>query len=615
MTTGRQCSDLAQVWLDAFGSALATENRAVLQALFSEKSYWRDQFVLTWDALQFHGREAVLDALLEHTSSKRPAHFRVDQNRPAPVEANFLGQTVIEIFFLFDVAHGAGQGFLRLIRDEAGSVGCRCFTLGTDLAALKDVKETFANRVSLADLTPREPIHGYAPHRFGQTFAQFAAEKKAFKDHDPDVLIIGGGHTGMAIGARFERMGASYLIVDRNERPGDSWRARYESLALHTVGAVNNLPYLRSPEVFPDYVPKELWADWLESYAKLLRLNYWSQTTVEKADFDAEGAVWKAQLSLADGSSRIMRPRHIVLATGGIGARPREVHYPGLESFAGQKLHSKHFRSGEDFAGQRVLVIGSATSAFDICLDLHRNGAFPTMAQRSGVSVVPLEEGVRYNQDYLPGRLDMDCADLKRASSAIYPLMIEVLQRATVDYNERNAAIFAGLRAKGLKIDDGPDKTGWLMKLFRWFKGFYINMGCVEAILADQVKILQVTDIDRFLPQGVQLKDGSVREFDVVVFAVGFMNSNEDVVEIFGKQVAEKVGPCTGLDDSGEPIGLMKPLHHRQIWQMYGGLNDCRRLSRSLALQIIAELKGYVPPLERQADNRVRPVERAVETA
>ena len=116
-------------------------------------------------------------------------------------------------------------------------------------------------------------------------------------------------------------------------------------------------------------------------------------------------------------------------------------------------------------------------SAFDICLDLHRNGAFPTMAQRSGVSVVPLEEGVRYNQDYLPGRLDMESADLKRASSAIYPLMIDGLQRVTVEYNQRLGRIFAGLRAKGLVIDDGPDNTGWLMKLFRWFKGFYINMG------------------------------------------------------------------------------------------------------------------------------------------
>jgi hypothetical protein len=209
----------------------------------------------------------------------------------------------------------------------------------------------------------------------------------------------------------------------------------------------------------------------------------------------------------------------------------------------------------------------------------------------------------------------MESADLKRASSAIYPLMIDGLQRVTVQYNQRLGRIFAALRAKGLVIDDGPDNTGWLMKLFRWFKGFYINMGCVEAILDDHVKILQVTDIDRFLPEGVKLKDGSVREFDAVVFAVGFMNSNEDVVEIFGNDVAEKVGPCTGLDESGEPIGLMKPLRHRQIWQMYGGLNDCRRLSRSLALQIIAQLKGYVPPLERQPDNFVRPVKRAAEPA
>jgi putative flavoprotein involved in K+ transport len=390
---------------------------------------------------------------------------------------------------------------------------------------------------------------------------------------------------------------------------------RYESLALHTVGAVNHLPYIRSPDNFPDYVPKDLWADWIESYAKLLRLNLWPMTEVVRGEFDEVRGEWSVELKLADGSARIMRPKHIVLATGGIGLTPKPFKFPGIERFQGKIVHSKYFKSGADFAGKRVLVVGSGTSSFDICLDLARKGAYPTMFQRSEVSVVPLEEGVRYNRDYLPGGVPAETADVRRAATAIYPILIKLLQAETVNCNRRNAEMHAGLRRAGLWLGDGPDKTGWLMKLFRWFKGFHLDMGAVAEIINGNIKIQQAAAVECFVADGLKLKSGAILKFDDVICATGFVNSNENVVEVFGKDVGHRVGSCQGLDDMGEPVGLAKPLGQRQFWQLYGGINDCRRLSRSLALQIIAQLKGIVPPLERQPDNTVKPVERVTKPA
>lgn len=613
MTVGVQCRALVQAWLDAFGKSLAARDGEALRTLFADESYWRDQIALTWNMRQFWRQDEVANALLEASIRTKPSRLKIDDARPAPVEVEFLGRAVIESYFSFDMPHGAGQGFLRLVKDAHSPVGVRGFMIGTDLSSLKDVVEELGNRVSRERLTPIFPIHGYKPMRRGQHFSDYSREKQEFKDRDPDVLIIGGGHTGMCVGARLERMGQSYLIVDRGRRLGDSWRSRYESLALHTVGAVNQLPYIRTPDIFPDYLPKDLWADWIEAYAKMMRLNVWLQTEVVKGEFDDARESYIVQLKLADGSLRTMRPKHIVLATGGIGLNPKPFAFPGAQDFKGPITHSKHYKSGAEFAGKKVLVVGCGTSAFDMSYDLSLKGAQTTLLQRSETSVVPLEEGVRYNRDYLPGGLSQDTADVRRAANAVYPVIVEVLKLETKACNERNAKLYADLRRAGLWLGDGPDGTGWLGKLFRTFKGFHLDMGVLQEIVDGNVKIQQAAEVERFVENGLKLKSGDVLPFDVVVTATGFTNSNEDVLEIFGKKIAERVGPCSGLDQTGEPIGLAKPLGQPQFWQLYGGINDCRRLSRHLALQIIAQLRGIVPALVRQSDGSLKAASRVMD--
>lgn len=602
MTGHEDLKQLAQTWLTAFERALSRGERSSLKRLFIEESYWRDQIALTWDMRQAHGREQVLSGLLDAAQRAKPRDFALADRHPHPSLASVLGRDVIEVYVSFKVEHGTGEGFLRLIENPDLDAGVQCYMIGTDIATLDDVVEELGNRVSRERLKPVFPIHGFKPMHKGQHFSEFAKEKMAFARHDPDVLIIGGGHTGMAVGARLERMGQSYLIVDRASRLGDSWRNRYQSLALHTVGAVNQLPYIRSPDIFPDYVPKDQWADWLEAYGRMMRLNVWLETEVIHGEFDENKATWSVDVRTADGSLRTLRPKHVVLATGGVGLNPKRLVAPGIDDFKGAVIHSKYYTSGSQFEGKKVLVVGSGTSAFDMCYDLHLRGAQPTMLQRSETSVVPLEEGVRYNRDYLPGGHSVETSDLRRGACAVYPVIIDVLRSETKACNERNAELFESLRKVGLWLGDGDDGSGWLGKLFKTFKGFHLDMGALQEIVDGNIRIQQASEVERFVETGLLLNDGRVLQFDVVVAATGFRNSNENVAEIFGKDVAERVGPCSGLDEMGEPVGLAKPLAQRQFWQIYGGINDCRRLSRHLALQITAQLKGYVPQLKRGSD-------------
>ncbi len=71
------------------------------------------------------------------------------------------------------------------------------------------------------------------------------------------------------------------IIVEKNERAGDSWRKRYKSLCLHDPVWYDHLPYIDFPKNWPVFAPKDKIGDWLEMYAKVMELNYWTSTTAK----------------------------------------------------------------------------------------------------------------------------------------------------------------------------------------------------------------------------------------------------------------------------------------------------------------------------------------------
>ncbi|TJW28338.1 MAG: NAD(P)/FAD-dependent oxidoreductase, partial [Mesorhizobium sp.] len=89
----------------------------------------------------------------------------------------------------------------------------------------------------------------------------------------PYTLIIGGGQGGIALGARLRQLGVPAIIVEKNERAGDSWRRRYKSLCLHDPVWYDHLPYIDFPRNWPVFSPKDKIGDWLEMYTKVMELN------------------------------------------------------------------------------------------------------------------------------------------------------------------------------------------------------------------------------------------------------------------------------------------------------------------------------------------------------
>src|SRR5436190_12570914 len=96
-----------------------------------------------------------------------------------------------------------------------------------------------------------------------------------------DVLIIGAGQSGLALGYHLQRRGRQVLLVDRNQRVGDSWRARWDSLKLYSPASRDGLPGMPFPAGKTSYPSKDEMADYLEAYAERFELPVRLGTAVE----------------------------------------------------------------------------------------------------------------------------------------------------------------------------------------------------------------------------------------------------------------------------------------------------------------------------------------------
>ena len=145
------------------------------------------------------------------------------------------------------------------------------------------------------------------------------------------MVIIGGGQGGIALGARLRQLGVPTIIIDRNPRPGDSWRNRYKSLCLHDPVWYDHLPYIDFPKNWPVFAPKDKIGDWLEMYAKVMELNYWGSTECKSATYDEETGEWTVVVE-RDGADITLRPKQLVLATG-MSGKPNMPDFEGMDVF------------------------------------------------------------------------------------------------------------------------------------------------------------------------------------------------------------------------------------------------------------------------------------------
>ena len=500
------------------------------------------------------------------TSSPSPGTSRPSRARPAcatcsSTRSRALGRAasrrpsrrrrptaIVDAWIEFETETGRGNGHLRLKDGKA-------WTLLTALRELKGHEEP------RGPARPRGVEHGADPDRETWLERRRREADELGYETQPEVVIVGGGQGGIGLGARLRQLGVPTIIVERNERPGDSWRKRYKSLCLHDPVWYDHLPYIKFPENWPVFSPKDKIGDWLEMYTRVMELNYWGSTVAKRASYDEDAGEWELVVE-REGEEVVLRPKQLVLAQG-MSSKPNLPEIEGMDVFEGEQHHSSAHPGPDAYAGKRAVVIGSNNSAHDICAALWEHGADVTMVQRSSTHIVRSDTlmdvglGALYSEAAVQSGITTEKADMIFASLP-YRIMHEFQIPLYDEMRERDKDFYDRLAAAGFQLDWGEDGSGLFMKYLRRGSGYYIDVGASELVASGEIKLV-AGKVARLTRDAVVMEDGTELPADLVVYATGYGSMNGHAADLISQEVADRVGKVWGLgSDTREgpgPVG------------------------------------------------------------
>jgi cation diffusion facilitator CzcD-associated flavoprotein CzcO len=316
-----------------------------------------------------------------------------------------------------------------------------------------------------------------------------------------EVLIVGGGASGLSAAGALKRRGHDAVVLERDTRVGARWAGRYERLHLHTVRRFSGLAHYGIPSDYPRYVPKDLFARYLEEYAEQMGLDVRLGARVTSVARD-DGA-WTAETEKGTWRARV-----VIVATGRYNEQ-RLPRWLGREEFRGRIVHSGDYRSGRDFARERALVVGIGNSGAEIATDLVEQGASfvavsvrrpPPIMPRDLFGVVPVQLlGLALTPVPAPRLLD-------RAGTVVRRIGVGDLSRY------------------------GLGKAAW--GPFTARRPAVIDVGFLGELKAGRIHVRP--DVVRLTPSGVVFADGRDEDFGVVVAATGFASGLEQLLDLPG---------------------------------------------------------------------------------
>ena len=309
-------------------------------------------------------------------------------------------------------------------------------------------------------------------------------------DDTTPVAIIGAGPAGLAVAACLRQAGVDFVLLEKEAQAAPAWRRHYERVHLHTTKRYSSLPFVPFPRDYPRYVPRDLFADYLDAYAQRFDLRPRFGQTVRM--ITRQGRGWHVEAT-----SVALHASHVVIASG-YNAEPLMPGFAGADAFRGQRLHSADYRNATPFAGQSVLIVGMGNTGAEIALDLVEGGARPTISVRGGVHIVPRELlGVPIQIVGMAARLMP-----QRINDALFPVILDLALGTLEKY--------------GLK----RPSQGMLQQIAVASRIPVIDVGTVAKIREGAIKV--APDIAEITEQGAHFADGKRREFDAIIFATGF---------------------------------------------------------------------------------------------
>ncbi|MBT1686173.1 ArsO family NAD(P)H-dependent flavin-containing monooxygenase [Dawidia soli] len=279
-----------------------------------------------------------------------------------------------------------------------------------------------------------------------------------------DVVVIGGGQSGLAVGYYLRRTGLSYVILDNQAEPGGSWLHAWKSLRLFSPAQWSSLPGMIMTGGSDYYPSREVTLEYLKLYETKYNLVVKRPVTVGQVVRESD----EYKVDTSDGTYFC---RALVSATGSF-MNPYMPEIDGRALFTGQVLHSSQYFAPEQFAGKRVAVVGEGNSGAQILAEVSRVTGALWITQKEP----------RFLPDHVDGRFLFD------AATQVYE---------------------AQKQGKQYK----PPSLGDI-----------VMVDSVKEARGRKV-LKSVRPFDRFTEDSLVWADGHEEKIDVVIFCTGFKNS------------------------------------------------------------------------------------------
>ncbi len=327
-----------------------------------------------------------------------------------------------------------------------------------------------------------------------------------------DVVVVGAGPAGLAVGAQLRRVGIPAVLLERSDHIAPAWRTRYDRLRLNTPRWTSKLPGSRYAPGTPLFPSRDEMIAYLEDYAARHELDVRFGTAVERIDREDSSL----KVTTSDGA---LTAPHVVVATG-LQHEPLLPDWSGQDRFGGEVLHASRYRNPEPFRDRDVLVVGPGCSGMEIAYDLSQSAAKSVrLSVRSAPNILLRSLGGLPN--------DIPAMAMTRLPSRVVDAQIGVIRRVAL----------GDLSAYGLpRPQEGP------MTLLRrdGKTPAIVDREMIEAIKAGRIEV--VPAVTGFDETGVHLADGTRLEPDAVIAATGY-----------GTGLQRLVGHLDVLDERGMP--------------------------------------------------------------
>lgn len=331
-----------------------------------------------------------------------------------------------------------------------------------------------------------------------------------------NVLVIGAGPAGLAIGGSLLKRGLRAKILEKSEFVGNSWRTHYERLHLHTIKSHSALPGLEFSEDVPKYPSRQAVVDYLDRYAEHFGIRPEFGTHVAAIKPSDKG--WAVTPMLGDHYEA-----DAVVVASGANAYPRATEFPSQSAYEGEIIHSDRYQNAFPFEGRRVLVVGMGNTGAEIALDLLEQGVDASLSVRSPLNIV--------RRDVLGRPTQLSSIALSQLPAKMGDSIATLLRNLTV----------GSLQQWGIETADQSP----LWQLRELGKTPVIDVGTIDRIKRGEIEVYPA--ISELYARGAIFSNGQSQQFDVILLATGY------------EAKIERLFPETSIevDRNGMPISLI----------------------------------------------------------